>query len=115
MESRAATKTTPPGGGPIQSADSPEQGTRGLPARQSRLRTHVVAALCVVGLVLGYLFFAPFGKSSWEPETTRPVASESVKVVGEGLIQIQTGHVIEQKLQVGVVEKSRISVPLLTV
>jgi hypothetical protein len=66
-------------------------------------------------LVLGYLFFAPFGKSSWEPETTRPVASESVKVVGEGLIQIQTGHVIEQKLQVGVVEKSRISVPLLTV
>src|SRR5262249_20191058 len=75
----------------------------------------MIAALSLAGLVLAYLMFASPGKASLAPGANRPSANESVKLVGERLLQIQSGHVIEQKMQIATIERRRINFPVLTV
>lgn len=75
-------------------------------------RIQFVAALGIAALGFAYLFLAVPKKSSPENSESRPVPSESVKTIGQHLIQIQGGHVIEKKLQIAKVERTRISVPI---
>src|SRR5690349_18865247 len=101
------TKPTPAAETPMPSADSMPQATARPRAEPSSFRdtAQMVAALCLAGGVLVYLvFFAAPGKTSPEPEASRPPANEPVKLVDERLIQIQAGHALEQKLQIVAVE-----------
>src|SRR5262249_7451598 len=117
MEIPAESQPRPVPESPVGLADAPRESSFSPHPERFRIRdtAEMVAALCLAGLVLGYLLVAPSGKAAPQPGANRPAANESVKLVGERLLQIQAGHVIEQKLQIATIERRRINVPILTV